>query len=173
MKFRARIAVVSTLEKLLQVADRVNNTSGNSDESTVLVMSSSGWSFRVLPQSGVTAGVMVYVEVPHSTVFDRYRIASSNPDNAICLLLDLSNLVRALKSAVASISSKIMVSLIRKPDNSIYLEFTVSGDAVMLEQLVPVQVSPAQKIEDSAEPNVPEPIVREFLGIFGLIFCCS
>eukprot|EP00475_Leptophrys_vorax_P044278 TRINITY_DN8812_c0_g1_i2.p1 TRINITY_DN8812_c0_g1~~TRINITY_DN8812_c0_g1_i2.p1 ORF type:complete len:159 (-),score=49.14 TRINITY_DN8812_c0_g1_i2:518-994(-) len=157
MRFKARIAVVSALERLLQVADKINNANGS--ESTVLVMSASGWSFRIRPGSGVTAGVMAFVEIPHATVFDKYRISSSNADDAICVLLDLSNLVRALKSAVASVSSKIMVSLVKKQDNLIYLEFTVCGDSMILEQLVPVQMSNAQKIQDSSEPDVPEPIV--------------
>jgi hypothetical protein len=156
MKFRARVAVASTLERILSALDKVSGSA----EDSVLVMSPDCWSFRVSPSSGAAAGVFSFCEIPTKVVFDKYRIASSIDGNRICLMLDIGNLVRALKSAHGVV--KVLVALVKR-DDAVSLEFSITGEAISLVQNVPVKIGNLRNIEDSAEPQVPEPTVKFYM----------
>jgi hypothetical protein len=156
MKFRARMSVASALERMLSALDKV----AGSSEDSVLVMSPDHWSFRVSPSSGAAAGVFSFCEIPTKVVFEKYRIASSIDGNRICLMVDIGNLVRALKSAHGLV--KVLVALVKR-DDAVSLEFSITGEAISLVQNVPVQIGNLRSIEDSAEPQVPEPLVKFYM----------
>jgi hypothetical protein len=156
MKFRARVSVASALERVLHALEKVSGSS----EDAVLVMSPESWSFRIAPASGATAGILSFCEIATNGVFDKYRIASSIEGNKICLLLEIGNLLRALRSALGLV--KVLVALVKR-DDAVSLEFSVSGEAISLVQNVPVKIGNARNIEESSEPQVPEPAVKFYM----------
>jgi HUS1 checkpoint protein len=95
-----------------------------------------------------------------SSVFDTITISSLN-DDVIALQIDLSHLLRALKSTENA--SSITVRLMKKNDLPT-LSFEISlSDVSKTLQDVPVSLQSMKRLEEVCEPDLPEPQVFQQL----------
>jgi len=91
-----------------------------------------------------------------SSVFDTITISSLN-DDVIALQIDLSHLLRALKSTENA--SSITVRLMKKNElPTLSFEITLSDVSKTLQD-VPVSLQSMKRLEEVCEPDLPEPQV--------------
>lgn len=100
-------------------------------------------------------GGKAFVEIPTKAIFEDYRI-ESKCDNEIPMVVNILNILRALKSGEKA--DRIVLKLTKK-NNRAYLTFEIS-EHVSIVQDVPVSLQPMKRLEEFAEPELPDPEVQ-------------
>jgi Hus1-like protein len=112
--------------------------------------------FRFYLTSEFTQGEQMFVEMPVESLCETYRIESKS-NNEIPFLVHIPNLARAIKSAESA--ERVVVKLTKKGDQP-FLTFEMKTVNMNITQEVPVQIQLAQKVKESAEPDLPNPNVK-------------
>jgi len=146
MRFKATITNAPCLTNILQVLEKLGQTCMvHFQPKTVSFYLTTQWS----------ASGQCFVELAVPAVFEDYRIESRS-NNEIPMLINIPNLVRALRSSERA--HKTVIKLTKKTERA-FLTFEITEN-VSITQDVPISLQNVKSLVEYQEPELPEPEVQ-------------
>ncbi|CEO97526.1 Checkpoint protein [Plasmodiophora brassicae] len=152
IRFAAHVNDPTTMANVLATVEKLG-------PSWFLCMAPACWSIGLVAE-GMAAHERerAFVTFNTSAMFSDYVIESDN-NNLIPLIVNISNLIRALRSSQGALETYVVLE---EKNNHAFLTFEIrkERDDAGLRQGVPVQLQVASRIKDFEEPRVESPDVK-------------
>lgn len=146
MRFKATITNSACLANVLQVLEKLGQTCMVHFQSKIV-------GFYLTTQFSSSGQCFVELAVP--SFFEEYRIESRS-NNEIPMLINIPNLVRALRSSERA--HKTIIKLTKKNERA-FLTFEITEN-VSITQDVPISLQNVKVLSEYQEPELPEPEVQ-------------